>query len=188
MRFLSGNTQQNIEFSLRVDNIAQEFDETFVITLEVPEGTFGQGANIRNRLEGVIIDSDGRLTQWLIKVLAIQLFLSPTTEIDFTLSEEDYTQNEEPNAVLDALITKGSGVALANPVYFRASLLTVDDAIARGVISEFEDENPFSPNRASRLSLLCIPPPLLPFNTSQIGGNVQVYLIDEFNNINTVMV
>ena len=45
-----------------MDNIAQELNETFVITLEVPGGTFGPGANIRSRLEGVIIDSDGRLT------------------------------------------------------------------------------------------------------------------------------
>ena len=45
-----------------MDEIAQELDETFVITLEVPDSTFSSGANIRNRLEGVIIDSDGRLT------------------------------------------------------------------------------------------------------------------------------
>ena len=62
MRFLPGDIQQNIEFSLSVDNIAQELDETFVITLDVPDGTFGPGANIRNRLDGVIIDSDRKLT------------------------------------------------------------------------------------------------------------------------------
>ena len=62
LKLLPGTIQQNIEFSLRVDNIAQELDETFVITLEVPDGTFSSGANIRNRLEGVIMDSDGRLT------------------------------------------------------------------------------------------------------------------------------
>ena len=45
-----------------------------------------------------------------MKVLAIQQFLSPTTEIEFQLSEEDYTQSEEPNALLEVLITKGSGV------------------------------------------------------------------------------
>ena len=33
--------------------------------------------------------------------------------------------------------------------------MTVDDAIRMGVIGEFEDENPFSPNRASKLSALC---------------------------------
>ena len=55
--------------------------------------------------------------------------------------------------MLEVLITKGSGVALANPVDFRARLLTVDDAIRMGVIDEFEDENPFSPNRASRYTI-----------------------------------
>ena len=72
LRFLPGDTQQNIEFSLSVDNIAQELNETFIITLEVPDGIFGPGAHIRNRLEGVIIDCDGRLTlflQWLIKLM-----------------------------------------------------------------------------------------------------------------------
>ena len=84
----------------------------------------------------------------------IQQFLSSTTEIAFQLAEADYTQNEEPNAVMEVLITKGSGVTLANPVDFRVTLLTVDDAIRRNVYSEFEDENPFSPNRASKLSAL----------------------------------
>ena len=52
---------------------------------------------------------------------------------------------------MEILITKGSGIQLANPVYFRVTLLTVEDALARGVIDSFGDENPFSPNRASKL-------------------------------------
>ncbi len=44
-----------------MDNVAQELEETFAITLELAVGTLGQGANFRNRLEGVIIDCDGRL-------------------------------------------------------------------------------------------------------------------------------
>ena len=51
---------------------------------------------------------------------------------------------------MEMLITKGSGTQLANPVYFRLTPLTVGDALARGVISEFDDENPYSPNRASK--------------------------------------
>ena len=51
---------------------------------------------------------------------------------------------------MEVLITKESGIQLANPVYFRITPLTVDDALARGVIKEFEDENMFSPNRASK--------------------------------------
>ena len=55
---------------------------------------------------------------------------------------------------MEVLITKESGIQLANPVYFRLTPLTVGDALARGVISiEFEQENPenrYSPNRASK--------------------------------------
>ena len=48
------------------------------------------------------------------------------------------------------LIAKSNGIELANPVYFRVTPLTVEDALARGAINEFEAENPFSPNRASK--------------------------------------
>ena len=82
------------------------------------------------------------------------LHFLPTTEINFQLSNSDYTQNEEPNATMEVLITKGSGIQLANPVYFRITPLTVEDALTRGVISEFDPENPFSPNRASKLHVL----------------------------------
>ena len=54
---------------------------------------------------------------------------------------------------MEVLITKESGILLANPVYFRITPLTVEDALARGIIgSEFVRDNPdnlFSPNRAS---------------------------------------
>ena len=54
---------------------------------------------------------------------------------------------------MEVVITKESGTQLANPVYFRLTPLTVDDALARGIISEFDDENPLSPNRASKKKL-----------------------------------
>ena len=59
------------------------------------------------------------------------------------------------------LITKGSGVVLANPVYFKVTPMTVDDAIAKCIISEYEDESFFSPNRASKLSVLCTFSPIV---------------------------
>ena len=43
-----------------MDSIAQELEETFAITFEISGGRFDESANIRNRLEGVIIDSTGR--------------------------------------------------------------------------------------------------------------------------------
>ena len=77
-----------------------------------------------------------------------------TTVITFQLSEVDYVQNEEPNATMEVLITKESGIQLANPVYFRITPLTVEDALNRSVIgSEFLQENPdniYSPIRASK--------------------------------------
>ena len=42
-----------------MDNIAQESNETFAIVLSTDH--FSAGATIRDRLEVVIIDSDGRL-------------------------------------------------------------------------------------------------------------------------------
>ena len=51
---------------------------------------------------------------------------------------------------MEIFIAKESGIWLANPVYFRVTPMTVDDALARGVISQFDDENPFSPNRAGK--------------------------------------
>ena len=85
------------------------------------------------------------------------------TVITFQLSQEEYIQNEEPNAVIEVLIIKGSSIQLANPVYFRVTPLTVNDALTRSIISyEFEQENPdnsFSPNRASK-NKICFSPPL----------------------------
>ena len=53
---------KDIEFSLNVDNIAQESNETFVLTLQLTSiDQFGVDATIRDRLEVVIIDSDGKL-------------------------------------------------------------------------------------------------------------------------------
>ena len=151
-RFLASDFLQSkdIEFSLNVDNIAQESNETFVLILQLTSiEQFGVGANIRDRLEVVIIDSDGKLTVQSSHQFLFLHFL-PTTEITFQLSEGDYTQNEEPNALMEVSIIKGSGIQLANPVYFRITPLTVGDALFLGVISEFNDENPISPNRASK--------------------------------------
>ena len=56
---------QDIEFSLNVDNIAQESIETFALTLQLSISTdqLGASASIRDRLEGVILDSDGKLNK-----------------------------------------------------------------------------------------------------------------------------
>ena len=65
-RFLPGdvNETKDVKFSLTVDNIAQEINETFAIVLQLSSTDQFGGANVtlRDRLEVVIIDSDGRLT------------------------------------------------------------------------------------------------------------------------------
>ena len=132
-----------MEFSLNVDNIAQESNETFALTLLLSQ--FSAGVN-RNRLEGVIIDSDGKFN---IVVIFITCFC-PRTVISFGLTTAEYFQKEEPNALMEVLITKSSDIQLANPVYLRVTPLTVGDALSRSVIGKYDDENPFSPNRASK--------------------------------------
>ena len=59
-RFLPFDVLIDVEFSLTVDNIAQESNETFAIVLHTNH--FGASATLRDRLEVVIIDSDGMLT------------------------------------------------------------------------------------------------------------------------------
>ena len=64
-RFLPSDvlTPKDVEFSLNVDNIALESNETFAIVLELSstDQFGGVDVTIRDRLEGVIIDSDGKL-------------------------------------------------------------------------------------------------------------------------------
>ena len=78
-----------------------------------------------------------------------KLLFCPPTVISFELTTAEYFQNE-PNALMEVLIIKSSYSQLANPVYLRVTPLTVGDALSRGVISEYNDENIFSPNRASK--------------------------------------
>ena len=68
--------------------------------------------------------------------------------VTFQLSAGNYTQMEAPNAVMPVIITKDPNVLLANPVTFMVVPLTVDEALSRGVITEFRPLNPLSPNRA----------------------------------------
>ena len=46
--------------------------------------------------------------------------------MEFSLSEDDFRENEAPNAMMEIEIAK-DGI-LANPVLFRVTLLTVTDA------------------------------------------------------------
>ena len=92
------------------------------------------------------------------------MFLSRTllalcVVIEFQLSEDDFQKSEgelllptDPTAVVEVLISKNQDVFLANPICFRITPLTVDEALALGVIDTVPDAiGPLdrrSPNRA----------------------------------------
>ena len=77
-RFLASDFLQSkdIEFSLNVDNIAQESNETFVLTLQLTSNDQFAGANvtIRDRLKVVIIDSDGTYVNCTIITFYVDIF------------------------------------------------------------------------------------------------------------------
>ena len=49
---------------------------------------------------------------------------------------------------LEITIAKNQDVTLANPVTVRITPLTVPEALDRGIIDTFAEDNPLSPNRA----------------------------------------
>ena len=74
------------------------------------------------------------------------------------LSDDDYVTFEGVDTAVPVRITKDSTTRLANPVIFRVTPLTVDDALAQGVIDYFEAEEGLteeeierSPLRASKM-------------------------------------
>ena len=70
-------------------------------------------------------------------------------DISFQLSGETYRIVEAPSGAMQVVIEKmDRNILLANPITFMVQPLTVDQALAQGVIAEFELLDPFSPNRA----------------------------------------
>ena len=70
-----------------------------------------------------------------------------STAVTFQLSEADYRQIEAPNAMMQIEILKSSAVILANSVTFMVNPLTVEEAVAQGVITQFEAQD-ILPNKA----------------------------------------
>ena len=62
------------------------------------------------------------------------------------LAEDDYRESESGD--LEITIEKNQDVTLANPVTVRITPLTVPEALARGIITSFDDDDILSPNRA----------------------------------------
>ena len=72
--------------------------------------------------------------------------------ITFELSEADYRATEDEETA-DVRISKNQDFTLANPVTFRVTPLTVQQALDRGIIDSYPtpgDEN-VSPSRAGEL-------------------------------------
>ena len=72
--------------------------------------------------------------------------------VNLQLSEDDSSQPEEANAAMEIAISKNPDVFLANPIRFRITPLTVQQALDRGIIDTVPDAigllDPRSPNRA----------------------------------------
>ena len=62
------------------------------------------------------------------------------------MAEDDYLQIEGGD--LEIIVLKNKGVTLSNPVTVRITPLTVPEALARGIITTFDDDDSLSPNRA----------------------------------------
>lgn len=94
---------------------------------------------------------------YLIFLLLISYcFFALVVTIGFV--ENDFQQNEEPNSMMRVLLRK-NGI-LAQPVRFRVTPLTVDDAFSQDIITvdmtrefipEFPSDNPYSPSKAGKL-------------------------------------
>lgn len=76
--------------------------------------------------------------------------MSYATGIEIGFSEDDYREAEGEGAAIPLFISRSESVLLANPVLVRVTPLTIDEALARGIIGDFPtptDER-FSPSRA----------------------------------------
>ena len=66
------------------------------------------------------------------------------------MAEDDYRESESGD--LEITIAKNQDVTLANPVTVRITPLTVPEALNRGIITTFDDDDRFSPNRAGKIT------------------------------------
>ena len=125
-------------FTLRVDRVSQEINETFNITLKLNPRTVPNPT-----ITVTIIDTDGELNS---QCCSYKYFIIIIIVVTFELAEDDYLQIEGGD--LEIIVLKNKGVTLSNPVTVRITPLTVPEALARGIITTFDDDDSLSPNRA----------------------------------------
>ena len=54
---------ERISFTHRVDNVSQEIDETYTLTINIESGSFGGDDELITEMAVTIIDSDGEFMQ-----------------------------------------------------------------------------------------------------------------------------
>ena len=134
-----------VEMLFRLDGIAQEANETFTLGFNFDLGVLGSSPTLRDTLSGTVVDATGNDRVFNYPLIHVHLHC---VAVAFQLSEPEYRESEGLDAMMPVIIAKASDVFLANPVTFMVIPLTVDEALAQGVIESFEAEDPFSPNRA----------------------------------------
>lgn len=80
------------------------------------------------------------------------LLFPPFTVVQLRFQEADFTAAEGTDNAVVVTVEKDSPIA--SPLTFSVAPFTIEEALTAGIISEFEPENPLSPNRASEEILL----------------------------------
>ena len=144
----------SVAFTLRVDGVAQELNEMFTLSILL-------GNNLNNirifpetplrivdTLNGTIIDEESEL-----RICPFRLnLIFPLPAITFQLLEKDYVTLEH-ELFVGVKILKHQDVVLANNVIFRVTPLTIDQALARGLLSSYAEptDEDVSPSKAGVL-------------------------------------
>ena len=146
----------SVAFTLRVDGVTQELNETF--TLRVLLGTSLSNPRlfpitplrIVDTLNGTIIDKESEY----FCPFRLNFTMKFPIAIRFQLSQPDYVASEH-ELFVGAKILKSPDVVLANDAIFRVTPLTIDQALARGVLPSYTEppDEDVSPSKAGEVCL-----------------------------------
>ncbi len=147
-----------VRFAFRVDSVAQEHNETFKIEfVNVPvtnNALFPEPPDLSSaNLTGTIIDADSKLWNEFEKMVRI---FCCCIGISFGFSEGDFREFEGTAlGALNVIIARPADITIANPVIFRVTPLTIQQALDQRLITTADlpyEENMlverFSPPRA----------------------------------------
>lgn len=160
-RILPGQAFAPVRFTLPIDKVAQEENETFSLSISgFDYSKLGENYTIIQTLNVTIIDGDGKLSlsstftayisisdSWTLCMYVIFAYVV----VAFEFSEEDFSGREGENSTISVKIRKQHKLSLANEVTLRVTPLTVEMALQNRIISAFRDEALLSPNRAGKV-------------------------------------